>query len=71
VARTGRDAARRVPVAGPIFGRAPRHELDGRVVFITGDFDALQRAAHTTVARFGGIDVTEQHLCDGESRCIA
>lgn len=36
LARTGRDAAQRVPVAGPLFGRAPRLELDGRVLFITG-----------------------------------
>ena len=106
VARTGRNAARRVPIAGALFGRAPRLELDGRVVFITGaarrlgaevaqqaharganvslvgrrlvpleqlaarlgeraaafeadasDFDALQRAAQATVARFAGIDV--------------
>jgi NAD(P)-dependent dehydrogenase (short-subunit alcohol dehydrogenase family) len=36
VARTGRDAARRVPGARVVLGRAPRLELDGRVVFITG-----------------------------------
>jgi hypothetical protein len=35
VARTGRDAARRVPVIGSLFGRAPRLELDGRDVFVT------------------------------------
>ena len=106
LARTGRTAARRVPIAGALLGRAPRLELDGRVVFITGaarglgaeiaqqahargaqvslvgrrlapleqlaarlgeraaafeadvsEFDALQRAAQATVARFGGIDV--------------
>jgi len=104
VARTGRNAAGRVPVAGALFGRAPRLELDCRVVFIAArglgaevaqqahargahvspvsrrlvpleqlaarlgeraaafeadasDFDALQRAAQATVARFGGIDV--------------
>lgn len=36
VARTGRDTARRVPGTRVVLGSAPRLELDGRVVFITG-----------------------------------
>jgi len=36
VARTTSSAARRLPVAGRLFGRVPRLELEGRVVFITG-----------------------------------
>ena len=36
VARTTSCAARRLPVAGRLFGRVPRLELEGRVVFITG-----------------------------------
>ena len=36
VARTTSCAARRLPVAGRLFGRVPRLKLEGRVVFITG-----------------------------------
>jgi NAD(P)-dependent dehydrogenase (short-subunit alcohol dehydrogenase family) len=36
ITRTTRHAARRLPVAGRLFGREPRLELEGRVVFVTG-----------------------------------
>jgi NAD(P)-dependent dehydrogenase (short-subunit alcohol dehydrogenase family) len=36
IARTAGRAGRRLPVAGRLFGREPRHELEGRVVFVTG-----------------------------------
>jgi NAD(P)-dependent dehydrogenase (short-subunit alcohol dehydrogenase family) len=36
IARTTGRAGRRLPVAGRMFGREPRLELDGRTVFVTG-----------------------------------
>jgi hypothetical protein len=36
IARTTGRAGRRLPLAGRLFGREPRLELEGRVVFVTG-----------------------------------
>ena len=51
----GMSAARTVPIAGRVFGAAPRLELAGRVVFVTGAARGIgaevARQAHARGAR--------------------
>ena len=51
----GVSAARTLPFAGRLFGAAPRLELDGRVVFVTGAARGIgaevARQAHARGAR--------------------
>jgi NAD(P)-dependent dehydrogenase (short-subunit alcohol dehydrogenase family) len=51
----GMSAARTLPIAGRVFGAAPRLELDGRVVFVTGAARGIgaevARQAHARGAR--------------------